>query len=63
MPLFILVGWVQILGEAFIFMEAVVSYYWKNNDKWIFAQLARIIRGIVGVVFIIIGVGGVISVS
>ena len=44
-------------------MEAVVSYYWKNNDKWIFAQLARIIRGIVGVVFIIIGVGGVISVS
>jgi len=37
-----------MLGGTYLIVEAVISLSWANNDKWLWSQMVRVSRIIVG---------------
>jgi len=37
-----------ILCGLYISIEALISLFWANNDKWLWSQMVRVSRIIVG---------------
>jgi hypothetical protein len=45
----VIIEWVTLLAGMYLILEAVISLFWKFNDKWFWAQVVRGSRIIIGV--------------
>ena len=46
-----------VLVGIFFSVEAVVALLWLGNDKWLLAQILRLVRLLIGSILILIGFG------
>mgnify|MGYP001589649972 CR=1 FL=1 len=53
------IGIILIIGGTWITQDAIASilyYIGRDNEKWYFNHAVRVIRGLIGIMFTVIGI-------